>query len=92
MGPESLARAFLRPGVTARPLLGVEPAEMSLVWREGETAPVVLGVIETAQRFVAAQIARPDAAIGLARPESGPAAGLRRRARSAASNGASGAG
>ncbi len=75
MGPESLARAFVRPGLTVRPLLGVDPAEVSLVWREAETRPAVVRFIETAKRCAAQDIPPPEAAAPLRRAARSPRVG-----------------
>jgi DNA-binding transcriptional LysR family regulator len=49
LGPETLASAFVRPGVVARPLLDADPIELSVALRRDDRRPIADAMLEAAR-------------------------------------------
>ena len=60
--PESVARFYGRPDVVFRPLLGVEPAAIALVWHRESESPAVASFVEVT-RTVVGSVAPPAVSI-----------------------------
>ena len=50
--PESVARRYPRPGIAYRPVAGLRPATLSVVWPEDSRAPAVAAFVRAATEVV----------------------------------------
>lgn len=63
--PDALVGAQAMPGIVARPLVGVAPAEVCLVWRSGSPSPIVAKLAEWARGLPSRNGGAPGSAGGV---------------------------